>query len=303
MITPIIFRILQKEKFDLIHEFSSTPLILIRSFILRIFFGVPTIFTHSVFNKTVLGKNFWFKIFDFASIYILQAEEQVKKLSNLGVKEDKIKLIYPFIEKNRFTKKIDKKIARTKLFLPQDRIIYCYFGSLTKEKGVLDLVNAINLLDKTILSNSLFVFFIVWKGSTEHDEILSKLKNQSILVREEYVDIPTLIAASDVVVLPQRTGTGATIPQISLLEAILMGKRFICTDIIGNKEWIDNANGVLVPPKDPFQLKKAIEFLFLRSSTQLVNNKDLIASLNPRGILERYLDTYKKSAEFYSYKF
>ena len=58
----------------------------------------------------------------------------------------------------------------------------------------------------------------------------------------------------------------------SIIEAGSMGKTIITTNVPGCKEIIDdNINGILVPPRDPEALEKAIEYL--------VKNHDFALSL------------------------
>lgn len=157
---------------------------------------------------------------------------------------------------------MDKTEARKKLGLPQNKFIFVYYGSLTKEKGAYDLIHAAKLLRNDIRKDVLIALFAVWKGSKEHAKIknlLHSIKLPHLKLVEKYVDIPTLLAAADAVVLPAQTGHGATIPPISVVEALASGKPIIATDILGTRGLIGETNVILTSPKDPGELVQVIE--------------------------------------------
>jgi glycosyltransferase involved in cell wall biosynthesis len=69
-------------------------------------------------------------------------------------------------------------------------------------------------------------------------------------------DMPTVLAAANVVVLPSyREG----LPKV-LLEAAASGRATVATDVPGCREVVRNGvNGLLIPPRDPVALADAIE--------------------------------------------
>lgn len=260
LVTKAAIKLLRKERFNLVHEFSSTPVILFRALLCRLFFKTPTIFTLSVSNNTFLGKLFWFKLFNFAKTYCIPSKEIINSLKDIGVNSNKIFFSPPGIEINKFNRTLNKSVARTKLNLPKNKIILSFFGSLTEEKGIPDLLNAVQKIDKSIKNNLLVAVFAVWKGSTNHKKWVKKLNELSpyLKVFEKHANVPLVIAASDMVILPQRTGHGATIPPISVLEVLSSKTILLTTNIIGNREIVKPPD-VLLPPNDPESLSRAIE--------------------------------------------
>ena len=70
-------------------------------------------------------------------------------------------------------------------------------------------------------------------------------------------DIPLLIAASDICVLPSYYREG--VPR-NLLEGMCMAKPIITTDSVGCKETVDNGwNGYLIPTQNSVALADAID--------------------------------------------
>lgn len=264
-VTIAAIKLMLKENFDLVHEFSSIPSILIRSLIFKIFFRVPTVYTLSVYNNTIIGKFYWIKIFNFAKYYLIPSKEIISQLLKLGI--DKNKVIYspPGINLEKLAKLIGKQKARKIFNLPMNKYVVTFFGSLTKEKGVEDLLKAIEILKPRFQRKVLFCFFSIWKGSKEHFTLKKRITStNSDIVRliDKYVDIPTVLAAVDMVVLPQQTGFGATIPIISVIEAIAAKRVMISTNIIGTREFVSKSHGILITPKDPIALAETMENYF-----------------------------------------
>lgn len=269
LVTYFSCQLLRKEKFDLIHDFSSTPIILFRALIFQFIFQSPTIFTLSVYNNTFLGNLFWFRLFDFAKFYLIPSKEVISKIIDIGVKKNKLIYAPPGMNLTLFSKPINKLVARKKLDnLPINKFIIVFFGSLTEEKGVGDLIKAAKILQKQFTGNIFFSIFAIWKGSTEHRSIkeeIEKMDSNYMKLYEKYVEIPIVIAASDLVVLPQQTGHGATIPIISVVETLAAKKLLIATNILGNKELINTSNGILIPPKKPLILANTIKEAYLNN--------------------------------------
>lgn len=287
------FRLLSKEKFDFVHEFSSTPIILLRAFLLEFFFKTPTIFTLSVYNNTLLGKFFWFKLFNFAKAYCIPSKEIIDNLKSMSVNSNKIFFTPPGIEINKFNRNLNKSIARTKLKLPKKKIILSFFGSLTEEKGISDLVDAVQKIDEHFKNKLLVAVFAVWKGSTNHKNWVRRINELSpyLKVSEKSVHIPTVIAASDMVILPQRTGHGATIPPISVLEVLSSKTPLIATDIIGNRELVKIPD-ILLPPKNPDALCKAMEEI-LKDKPRIHQRGINLEPYNIKNVPGAYLKIYR----------
>jgi len=268
--TFYIFKLLIKEKFDLIHEFSSTPIILFRAKLLRFFFRTPTVFTLSVYNNTLLGNFCWFKIFNFAKYYLIPSREIIKKLISMGISKNKIIFSPPGIPLNNFINKIDKITARKNLHLPTNKFIFSYFGSLTTEKGVNEILKASQLIPSHLHNKILICLFAIWKGSTEHRDIKRAIKELNLHYldfREKYIHIPTLLAASNAVIFPQRTGLGVTIPPISIIESLAADKKVILSDIPINAEFKKSKQCLFMPAGDSKQLAKIMEAILINRST------------------------------------
>ncbi len=299
LVTYEVLKLLGKERFDIIHEFSSTPFILLRSELLKFIFKIPTVFTLSVYNNTILGKLFWFKILDFAQTYLIPSHTISRQIINLGINKKKVIFSPPGIDLKPFSKKLDKFQSRKKLGLPANKFIVAYYGSLTREKGVYDLIRAVQLINGATRKNTLIVLFAIWKGSKEHQKIKEKidsLKLPQLELVEKYVDIPTVLAASDAAIFPQQTGHGATIPPISIIEALLGKTYIITTKTVGVSEWVDKHNGILLAPNQPILLAQALKQVYQEKSVNRTSQKKykmLSAAFEINNSVKLHLSLYK----------
>lgn len=295
-------KILRKQKFDIIHEFSSTPVILFRALIFKTIFKTPIVYTHSVFNNTFLGKLFWFKIFDYAQFYLIPSKKMIINIKQLGINPKKIQYSPPGINLSFSHNQSSKNKNRKTLNLPNNKFIFSYFGPLTKEKGVLDLMEAIKKLDITITNKIIFILYIIWKGSSEHQKIkdyIYSLKSDSVLLREKYVDIPMLLSSSDCIVLPQQTGQGTTIPPIGIVEALAAHRPVIATSIIGSNEIVNKNVGILVKPHSSLALSKAITKV-LKSKFKITAFKSTVKNFELTKSVDFHLKIYTQTIKKFS---
>ncbi|MCX7927264.1 MAG: glycosyltransferase [Candidatus Omnitrophica bacterium] len=193
-------------------------------------------------------------------------EDMKEKLMLMGIPEEKIRVIYNGVDKNKF-KVLDKNICREKLLLPLDKKIFLFVGNLEKVKGVHTLLEAW----KEFISNSSSEYLLVIVGNGREK------KNMERFIREENLtdsvrlvgirpplEIPEWMNACDIFCLPSiREG----FPNV-LLEALSCRKFIIASKVGGIPEIISSAEqGMLVTPSRPTELRKAFEDSLLKFSS------------------------------------
>lgn len=154
-----------------------------------------------------------------------------------------------------------QKSLKASLNIDSHSIVIGFVGRLVKEKGVLDLINAFNLIENKTQLKLLLV------GPSDMDErkndsIQEDLDNfitqhnlrEHVIMTGHREDIRELLSIMDIFVLPSyREGM-----PVSLLEAMSMETAVIGSDIRGIREEIDTTCGFLYPAGDTVALKKAI---------------------------------------------
>lgn len=153
--------------------------------------------------------------------------------------------------------------VRESLGIPADAYVVGFVGRLVVEKGVVDLLRAAEML--SLSSSHIWILLIGERLSTDHATgVERQLSRYRHVIGERLIstglrsDIPELLAAVDLFCLPSwREGLPRTI-----LEAMAMSKPVVGTNIRGTREAvIHGETGLLVPPRSPRLLAKAIKKL------------------------------------------
>lgn len=153
------------------------------------------------------------------------------------------------------------KQKRIDLNIDEETKLILFAGRLVKEKGVDILLQAVALLE---ISN--WRLFIAGDG-VERTNLTSLCAELNISDKVSFLgdrtDIPELIAASNLVVLPSRW---EGLP-LTLLEALAAGTPVVANNLGGVPEVMTNgAEGFLTPPENPQAVKDAIEKVLLNDN-------------------------------------
>lgn len=150
----------------------------------------------------------------------------------------------------------DRALARAEWGMSEDCVLVSLFGRLTEQKGQKTFLEAASRLFGHPAR-----FMLV--GDGEDRERLSRLaQDRGLAERVIFTgfrsDVPRLLAASDIVVLPS---LWEGLP-ICLLEAMAAGRPVVASAVDGSVEVVlPGQTGLLVPPEHPQALAEAIAFL------------------------------------------
>ena len=306
-------KIFRKEKFDVIHLYRMQPNIIGTSFA---FFNSPKskIINHITglgvaFTKTSYKYKLVQKIIKFAYKFnsrVFNAQlifQNIEDKLELGNDEKFLVIKGSAVDEDRF-KPIDIINTQTKNELMEK---YHFSGTFTlifvsrllKQKGLDDLVNAVNDINKEA-DKKINLMIVGWidpsnPDSFSEEEITaySKLPNVAYLGKRN--DIDQLIAMADAAVLPTfyREGT----PRF-LLEAMAMAKPILTTDMPGCNHLVKNKqNGVLVEPRNKEAIVEGLRFLLKADTKQLGVNSEKIykTEFSEHVVYNNLLSSYKKT--------
>jgi glycosyltransferase involved in cell wall biosynthesis len=150
---------------------------------------------------------------------------------------------------------LDKSKVRERLGLSPEKLVITCVGRLVPFKGQHLLIEALEMIKESHVE----VRLLLVGGGPEKDNIEELVQrsglNGKVMVLGERDDVPDILRASDLFVLPS-FWEGIS---IALLEAMAYGLPVVATDVPGNREVLGGEeNGVLVPRKDSVALKEAI---------------------------------------------
>lgn len=167
---------------------------------------------------------------------------------------------------------------------PIDAFTFCFVGRIVKDKGINELVNAFNMLNKEHKKTHLILVGPFEKDldpvEPQTEELISNHENISFVGYQN--DIRPYLAASDAFVFPSyREG----FPNV-VLQAGAMELPSIVTDINGcNEIIIDGENGKIIPPQDTKALYKAMKY-FVEHKDDIVKHM----ATNARPMIESRFD-------------
>jgi len=182
---------------------------------------------------------------------------------------------------------------REGLGIPQNCIVIGYCGRLVKDKGIRELVNAFESLNKNYMTHLLLV------GEYEQQNpipgiIRKRIKNNpNIHIIGWQIDPISYFASMDIFTLPSyREGFPSTIMEASAMELPI-----VATNILGiNEAVLDNVTGVLIPLRNTEVLASTLEELIIDSTFRKklgeAGKKRIEESFDSRKIWAAIADNY-----------
>ena len=260
----------KREKIDIVH--THTPKCSLLGQLAAKFAGVPIIVNtvHGFYFHDNMGSlKRWFYIAvewiagKCSTAILSQNPEDVETAIKLGIcKRDKIKLLGNGVDLAKFdpTKFGNdfKKKKRIEIGVPEDAIVVGIIGRLVREKGYLELFEA---MQKIMADNDKVWLIIIGPEEPEKTDRISAdtFRQYGIEKRTKYLglreDVPELLACIDIYTLPSwREG----FPR-SAIEAAAMALPIVATNIRGCRQVVeDGVNGLLVPVRNPAALRDVL---------------------------------------------
>lgn len=198
---------------------------------------------------------------------IIAATANVRdSLHSAGVRPEKIELIPMCVDTRRFCPRAPQESGR--YFPAESRAARILFvGNASKEKGLLELLHAIKLLNEQGVSTSLVAAIENQCGIKEyaarHDLARTFVQQAGIDRQVRFIGlvdaIEDLYAQADLLVIPWNTSRGPSDYPMVVLEAMAMGKCVVATPVGGCPELLDHgAAGILAEGFSPASLASAI---------------------------------------------
>ena len=174
-----------------------------------------------------------------------------------GVPARKLSVILNGIDAAPFDVSVDAAAKRRELGIPTEGPVCSVVARLLPEKGHRYLLAAMPRI-REVFPHA--VLLVVGNGPTRGDlEQQARelgLHEDGVRLLGERRDVPEILKASDVFVLPSSVREGLS---ISLLEAMASRRPIVVTDVAGNRETVGHGrSGLVVSPADSAALAEAI---------------------------------------------
>ncbi len=306
-----LIKIIQKEKIDLLHIHIWNPASGRYGLLAAQRLNIPYIITeHDPFELSPFKSWIKNKLIKDTKGIIAISEKNKELLGKLYPSlKSRIVTIHNGIDTTWFASQLlsfsplEKEKYREQIFEVEERSkkagtemttpIITTIAELHPRKGLIYLLKACEILTKKDFN---YKCIIIGEGE-QRKEIESFIKTHQL---EKYIillgrrhEIPHLLAASDVFVLPSLNEAFGLV----LLEAMMVGLPIVATNNGGIPEIIeDGKNGILVPPKDAQAIAEAIEKIL--SSSKL---REKMSEKNQEDVRKKFevKDMVKKTEEVY----
>ncbi len=272
-----IKKLLDREDFDVVH--AHTPIASLLARFAAKLAGVPLILytahgfyfhdrMRSSVRRVFIGLE---KLGGIVTDYIftVSGEDRRSAIALKIIPKDRITHVGNGVDLERFNP--DRFVGmrddiRKKLGVSEDQAVVCIVGRLVREKGYVELIQAI----EQVVKEAPEVLTLVVGGALESDyddassEIMNLVEQKGLGDHFRFLsfraDVEELLFASDLFVLPShREGM-----PVSVLEAMAMGLPVVATNIRGSREAVRHGeSGLLVEVGDVDGLARAIASLLM----------------------------------------
>ena len=256
----------RSEKFDVVHGHTLIPDGYAAVRIGRRI-GVPVVCTShgsdgNVCPQIMVGyRKFAQEVISQADQVIAVSDALRQDLCDLAVPRRPIRTIPYGVDTGDFAfRGRDRNAIRRSLGIPQDALVLIFVGTISRDKGVYELIGAFGTLARqearlhlVMLGNGPDLPHL--RGMIASKPGLSRVR---LVGQVPHMDVPTWLAASDVFVFPSYH---EGMPN-AVLEAMTCGLPVVATSVGGIPEVIQNSvTGLLVAPKDVDALVDALWLL------------------------------------------
>lgn len=222
-------------------------------------------------------------------VIAVSREVRTNLIRQEGIPAERIDIIANGVDEGLYNRPFDRHSLMARLGIPENRIVIGTGARLVYEKGLADLLDAAGLIKK---KRDDFVLVIVGGGPLR-GELERRAQdnglNSHALFTGARMDFHEIIRLFDIFVLPSLS---EGLP-LSLLEAMAAQRAIIASRVGGVPEVIAHGeNGLLVPPRSPTQLSKAIERYLDSPGHRAVCGRKALASFRAKHSASAMAEAY-----------
>ena len=207
-------------------------------------------------------------IFNRLDRVIAVTENVRRSIEKAGVRPEKIELVPMCVDTRRFRPHTQRGPGR---YFPNDNadVRVLFIGNASKEKGLLELLQAVKLLNEKGVPVSLVAAVenqcAIKENSVGYDLAQKFLRETNLENRVRFIglvdSIESLYAESDLVVIPWNTTRGPSDYPMVVLEAMAIGKCVVSTPVGGCPDLLRNGKaGILTDGFSAENIAAAIEY-------------------------------------------
>ncbi|MEK6809702.1 MAG: glycosyltransferase family 4 protein [Nanoarchaeota archaeon] len=295
--------------FDVIHGFSSSPVLVLNTFLAgRKFPKAKTIHTIKSYSKHWIARTLFSGLLNSVHSITVPTKKLKERMANNTKIEKKIKIISSPIDTKKF-KPRDREALKEKHGYKGKKIIL-YYGAIREEKGVDDLIKAVPLVIPLVTGQNgqpkkkeiEFIFAIRSNAVEKREKYLAMARRlgceKYINITLEDLPIEEYVSMADMVVLAYPSLIGTEGNPSCLLESMAAKTPVVTTDLPELREIVENEKDVLMAkPGDVFSIAEQITRLLKdpKLGEKLTENAYAKSKqFDVRVIARQFLDLYQE---------
>lgn len=228
----------------------------------------------------------------FVRLYISNSEAGRRMLIDRErITADKVLTVKNCIDMSAYEKEYDRSQILQEFGVSTDQIVITTVANLRQIKGHIYLLEALHLLKSV---HEQITVLLVGDGEAEQ-ELKEYIKSSGLQTDVRFLgrrtDVPAILAASDVFVLPSLS---EGLPN-SVMEAMASGLPVVATDVGGVRELVtDNENGFVVEARDAQGLARGMERLILDKNLRETMGKKNFTKIKAEFTIEKMVSDTEK---------
>jgi len=258
-------RLALTRRFDAVHAFRALPEGLVAWLVARLTFRPVVIYAHGE-ELTTWGMGGKYKAMRFAlrhaSTIIANSDFTRKELLNMGVCEQRIALISPGVDIERFRPGLPCDDLKRRIGLAPGEKLILSVGRLSRRKGFDMVVRSL----PELIGQGIAVRYALIGIGEDHDYLINLSREMGVEDRVHLLghvspeDLPRWYNACDVFVMPNREINGDTEGfGMVFIEAAACGKPAVAGSAGGASQAVDDSNtGLIVDGEVPRSIVEAI---------------------------------------------
>ena len=196
-------------------------------------------------------------IYDAATLIISTSNYITNRVKTINDYANKCITIYSGIELQKFNREIPSKVKREDIDLASDDFVMMFSGRVTQEKGIMELIEAMNMLEDYPHIKLLVIGSSFYGNSDNKNDFAKALIAKAAPLKDRiiftgfipYSEIPGYLRIADVAVIPSVWDDPFP---TTVLEAQAMGLPIISTLRGGIPEEVTEGNAILLSTDDHF---------------------------------------------------
>lgn len=214
-----------------------------------------------------------YKVLEKGYEYFYCCSEFTQKLlgQNKVISTDRIKKFSNYIDVEKFNVEVseeEKNEIMTQYGISKDDFVICFWGRISKEKGISQLIQALKIMKNRanckllIIGNAGFGNKISTPYDAELKELIEDIQEQVIFTGFiHHMKLPRVLKVGDVAVLPSiwEEAAGCVVP-----EAMAAGLPLIITNSGGMVEYVTKENAIIVERNEDLvhNLAESMDYLY-----------------------------------------